>query len=94
MLFVNAHCSYSVMGHCIPECRMNSIIGRICCEKYGINVDSMIKCTLSVNVIDNLFFAILTDNAIITIEMVRELIVYSTFNLCKDLFDRTDINLY
>jgi len=72
---------------------MNSIIGRnvqYCCEKCGINFDSVINGMFSLNDIYNLFFA----SSIKTIDMVHELIlcIDGTFRwyLCNDSFDKTD----
>ena len=87
------------MKHCILQCRKNSIIGRYvqyCCKKYGINFENVISYNFSVNSINNMYFASLSDDTINTIHMVHELIMCrdGSFNLCNDSFDKTDTNLF
>ena len=62
----------------------------------GINLDKVINCNFSVNNIDNMYFASLSDDTINIIHMVHELIMCrdASFNLCNNSFDKTDTNLF
>ena len=58
-----------------------------CCEKYGINFDSVINCNFSVNNFENMCFASSTDGT--TIIMVHELMCLdNSFKLCNDFLTR------